>query len=290
MDLYTRIEQALSELKQEDIRIENRQQAFGGCIHNSQSLRLSDGSQYFVKNHPQADLYPGLFAAEFKALSLIYQTRTIRVPEPILYEDDFILMEYFQQGEKSNRWHEEIGQRLAQMHLKTQTDEYGFDEDNYLGTSKQINSKTQNWLEFWCENRLAYQLNLFSKKAGNDVLIKKGYKLVDNLDAILEAIEEPPVLLHGDLWSGNASADELGAPIIFDPASYYGHREAEIGMMRMFGGFGPRVEAAYEEIWPLQDGSERRIRLYRLYHELNHLNLFGGAYYTACLSSIDSLL
>ena len=93
-----------------------------------------------------------------------------------------------------------------------------------------------------------------------------------------------------DFWSGKAAANEKGEPVIFDPASYYGHREAEIGMMRLFGGFGPRCEAAYAEVWPLQDGYEQRITLYRLYHELNHLNLFGRSYYQTCLSTINSLL
>ncbi len=110
------------------------------------------------------------------------------------------------------------------------------------------------------------------------------------LDVLLGEIDEAAVLLHGDLWSGNAAADEKGEPIIYDPASYYGHREAEIGMMRMFGGFGPRCEAAYDEVWPLTAGAEQRITLYRLYHELNHLNLFGSSYYQSCISTMESLL
>jgi protein-ribulosamine 3-kinase len=99
-----------------------------------------------------------------------------------------------------------------------------------------------------------------------------------------------PALLHGDLWSGNAAADHHGKPVIFDPASYYGHREAEFGMMRLFGGFGPRVEAAYQEVWPFEPGNDERIALYRLYHELNHLNLFGAAYYGQCIDTIKALL
>ena len=110
------------------------------------------------------------------------------------------------------------------------------------------------------------------------------------LDDYLGDIYEAAVLLHGDLWSGNAAADERGEPIIYDPASYYGHHEVEIGMMRMFGGFGPVCEAAYEEIWPFEDGAEKRFALYRLYHELNHLNLFGHGYYESCLSTMKSLL
>ncbi len=110
------------------------------------------------------------------------------------------------------------------------------------------------------------------------------------MDSLIGNITEPAVLLHGDLWSGNAAANEKREPVIFDPASYYGHREAEIGMMRMFGGFDARCETAYAEVWPLQGGSEERISLYRLYHELNHLNLFGSGYYQSCLTSINALI
>ncbi len=110
------------------------------------------------------------------------------------------------------------------------------------------------------------------------------------LDELLGNADEAGVLWHGDLWSGNAAADENGEPIIFDPASYYGQREAELGMMRMFGGFGPVCEAAYQEVWPLQAGADERIKLYRLYHELNHLNLFGRTYYDSCLTTMGELV
>jgi fructosamine-3-kinase len=144
---------------------------------------------------------------------------------------------------------------------------------------------------FWREQRLGWQLELFARKAGaEDPLVALGDRLLAKLDELLSGVDEPAVLLHGDLWSGNAAADENGQPIIFDPASYYGRREAEIGMMRLFGGFGPRCEAAYNESWPLADGAERRIPLYRLYHELNHLNLFGRSYYPACMATMESLL
>lgn len=118
----------------------------------------------------------------------------------------------------------------------------------------------------------------------------KAEQLRANLEYWLGNITEPAVLLHGDLWAGNAMANDQGRPVIFDPACYYGHREAEFGMMRMFGGFGQNCEAAYAEIWPFTDGYEERFRLYQLYHELNHLLLFGQSYYMACLSSVNYLL
>jgi fructosamine-3-kinase len=116
----------------------------------------------------------------------------------------------------------------------------------------------------------------------------KGRQLMDQLDQILN-LEEPAVLLHGDLWSGNAAADEQGEPVIYDPAAYYGQREAEFGMMRLFGGFGSRTESAYQEVWPFEPGYEKRFDLYRFYHELNHLNIFGQSYYRQCMDSLRSL-
>ncbi len=291
MQITARIENAISEAMGCRVQIQNSTTAHGGCINDSQIIQLNDGSRYFLKTHKNADQYPGFFAAEFKSLSLISDSKTIRVPEPLLSQDDFIVMEYFEEGARDKAWYETIGQQLAQLHLKTRTEEFGFEQDNYLGTTLQPNKKNKSWLEFWSEHRLGFQLALFSQKTTkDDPLLRSGYKLLDQLEVILGNLDEPAVLLHGDLWSGNASADEQGQAIIFDPASYYGHREAEIGMMRLFGGFGPRVEAAYEEVWPLQEDSERRITLYRLYHELNHLNLFGQTYYSACLSTIKSLL
>jgi fructosamine-3-kinase len=124
----------------------------------------------------------------------------------------------------------------------------------------------------------------------DDPLLTLGKMLLNQLDLLLTCEDEPAVLLHGDLWSGNAAANEKGEPVIFDPASYYGHREAEIGMMRLFGGFSRECEDAYQEVWPLQLGHDRRIEVYKLYHQLNHLNLFGNSYYNACLDTVRRLL
>lgn len=291
MDLTVRIEEAISEHIGSRVHIVNSTIAHGGCINHSQIIQFNDGSQFFLKTHGDAGQYPDMFAAEFKALSLISASNSIRVPEPILFQDDFIVMEYFREGVRAADWYEMTGQQLAAMHQQTKTDEFGFQRNNYLGTSLQPNLKSKSWLAFWSGQRLGFQLGILSQKISkDDPLLSLAYKLLEKLDDIIVEDNEPAVLLHGDLWSGNASADEQGQPIIFDPASYYGHREAEFGMMRLFGGFGSRVEAAYEEIWPFQDGADRRITLYRLYHELNHLNLFGKTYYSACLSTVKSLL
>lgn len=291
MSLQARIEAAIVSSTGQDANIAGTKSAQGGCINDSRIVTLKDGRQYFIKTHPQASLTPGMFETEFEALQLLAQPAVIHVPEPVAYGDDFIVMDIFKQGQPAHDWQEQMGCRLAQLHLATKSDSYGFTRDNYLGTTIQVNSWRDNWLIFWREQRLGWQLKLFSTKTDkNDPLLKAGEQLMDKLDSIIGNVDEPAVLLHGDLWSGNAAANEKGEPVIFDPASYYGHREAEIGMMRLFGGFGARCEAAYDEIWPLADGAEQRISLYRLYHELNHLNLFGQSYYQISLSTIYSLL
>ncbi len=291
MTLQARIEAAISAHTDREAQFSDSRHAYGGCINDSRIVSLKDARQFFIKTHPQASFFPDLFKTEFKALQLLAEPDVIHVPKPIAYDDDFIVMEIFKEGVKANDWQEQIGRRLAELHKATQNSQYGFEEENYIGTTKQINNWSDSWLSFWREQRLGYQLKLFSGKTDrNDPLLKAGEQLLNKLDSLIGNITEPAVLLHGDLWSGNAPAKEKGEPVIFDPASYYGHPEAEIGMMRMFGGFDARCEAAYAEVWPLQGGSEERIGLYRLYHELNHLNLFGSGYYQSCLTSINALI
>jgi protein-ribulosamine 3-kinase len=291
MTLQSRIEVAISSSTNQQAEFANSKIAYGGCINDSRIVTLKDGRQYFIKTHSQASSYPDLFATEFEALTLLAQPDVIHIPKPIVCENDFIVMEVLKEGRPANNWQELMGQQLAQLHLSTKKDQFGFDKNNYIGTTKQINNWSDNWLNFWRDQRLAYQLELYATKTTNDdPLLIAGEKLINKLDDIIGNINEPAVLLHGDLWSGNAAANENGEPVIFDPASYYGHREAEIGMMRMFGGFDSNCEAAYAEVWPLEEGSEQRIHLYRLYHELNHLNLFGQSYYQTCLSTIKILI
>lgn len=291
MSLQARIESAITEATGEPAHFADSHVRHGGSINDSRVVTLSDGGQVFIKTHADAANLPGMFALEFEALKLLSSPNVIRIPRAITYGDDFIVMEAFSDAGRQSNWPELMGRQLAQLHQATLNDRYGFERDNYIGTTRQINTWSDNWLVFWREYRLGAQLSLFSSRTNeNDRLLKLGNRLMEKLDDLLGGVDEPAVLLHGDLWSGNAAADEKGEPIIYDPASYYGHREAEIGMMRMFGGFGPRCEAAYEEVWPLVAGAEQRITLYRLYHELNHLNLFGSGYYESCISTMKSLL
>lgn len=288
---HSEIESAISVACDMSLTIVNSRICTGGSINDCQIVTMNKGPDFFVKSNSAAGSLKNMFALEFRALSLLAQPAVICLPRPLLFADNFIVMESFDFGSQSENWAEQIGRQLAHLHLATAGDCYGFEADNYLGTSLQKNTWSESWLNFWRENRLSAQLESFAEKtSATDSLVRQGRKLVDRLDSILADVQPPAVLLHGDLWSGNASATATGEPVIFDPASYYGHNEAEFGMMRMFGGFGSRCEGAYSEIWPFEDESERRISLYRLYHELNHLNLFGNSYYESCLATIKAVL
>ncbi len=285
------LEEAIGAATGKKASVERSRAVGGGCINDSRVVTLADGREYFIKTSGGSVRYPGFFEAEFVALSLLGEPGLIRVPRPIAFEEEFIVIEAFREGRPADNWQERMGQQLGELHLATKSDRFGFERDNYLGTTQQPNDWSKDWLMFWREQRLGWQLDLFARKTdSDDPLLARGDRLLARLDDIIGGLDEPAVLLHGDLWSGNAAADENGNPIIFDPASYYGQREAEWGMMRLFGGFGERCEAAYNEVWPLPPGSDERITLYRLYHELNHLNLFGRSYYQSCLSTMDELL
>jgi protein-ribulosamine 3-kinase len=287
--MYQAIAEHISQHLEQRVDIVGVQLLSGGSINQVARISLDNHEQYLLKTQtgPVAE---NTFQIEFDSLNLLAQTGALRVPQALVYGDDFLVLEYIEPGIKASDWAENLGRQLAMLHLNTQRNDFGFACDNFLATTPQPNNWQSSWLEFWREQRLGFQLQLYAQKSGEDLLLKKGDQLMLELENFLSEVQEPAVLLHGDLWSGNAMADLQGEPVIFDPACYYGHREAEFGMMRLFGGFGPRCEAAYQEVWSFADGFENRFRLYQLYHELNHLNLFGSAYYPACLASIEFLL
>lgn len=291
MEALAQIEAAISAATNTIAKIESTEPQRGGSICKACIANLVDGRRFFIKTHPHWERYPSMFMAEYQALELLSNAGAIRVPEPVAVGAEFIAMEAFNAGPKAHDWQAQIGQQLALLHQSTRQEQCGLEFDNFIGTTPQLNTPIDNWVRFWRERRLNWQLERFSS-AGNqgDPLFALGWELSEALDDILKAPPEAAVLLHGDLWSGNASADERGVPIIYDPASYYGHREAEFGIMQMFGGFDRNCYTAYGEVWPLADGHERRIAVYRLYHELNHLNLFGRSYYDRCVATIRAVL
>lgn len=280
----------LGQLLDEKVTITRRTYATGGGINHCEILTLEDGRKLFVKTHANG-AFQGMYAAEAMALELLAKPGTLALPKPLVHDDNYLVLETFTEGKPASDWQEQMGRGLALLHRATRQERFGFESNNFLGATLQVNSWYSNWLEFWRDQRLGYQLRLLRANTSHeDPLIKAGEFLLDKLIDILRFDGEPAVLLHGDLWSGNATANEKGQPVIFDPASYYGHREAEFGMMRLFGGFDRHCEDAYREVWPLRDGYERRFQVYKLYHQLNHLNLFGRSYYGGCLDTIYSLI
>ena len=155
--------------------------------------------------------------------------------------------------------------------------------DNHIGSSIQVNRWTTNWVEFWAQHRLGFQLSLAQRNGYvTTEFSKRCNRIISRLDTILKTDAEP-CLIHGDLWSGNFMVARDGEPVLIDPAAYFGSREAEFGMTTLFGGFGSKFYDAYNECWPLSDGWQERVDVYRLYHLMNHLNLFGHGYYAGCI-------
>lgn len=275
----------------------------GGCIHQARLLDLADGRCLFLK--ADTGVPDDLFEREaegLRALAAAGPTRDhpaspggaprrgpLRVPADPLHgragKFVFLLMEAVPTGRGGRGFFARFGRAFAELHRLTRGERYGFEHDNYLGGTPQPNGWSGSWVEFFRERRLAHQLRLAERRGHMDgELTRLGDRLLDRLDRWLEVPDEPACLLHGDLWSGNFLADDQGQPVLIDPAVYYGHREADLAMTRLFGGFDASFYRAYEEAWPLAPAHEDRLPLYQLYHLLNHLNLFGASYRPRCLA------
>ncbi len=250
----------------------------GGSINTAYRLD-GDGRQYFVKINAADRLE--MFAAEADGLAEIAAASAMRVPEALVYGADgtnaWLVCEYIAFGARQHRSEEWMGQQLAEMHRHTAA-QFGWHRDNTIGATLQRNDRTDNWLEFWREKRLGFQLGLLLERGMGDRLATDVEALGEAMPLFFSGYTPGPSLLHGDLWGGNHGYDEQGQPVIFDPAVYYGDREADLAMTELFGGFGPDFYAAYQATWPLDAGYKQRRMLYNLYHIMNHANLFGGGY------------
>ncbi len=256
----------------------------GGSIANSQIVVTENGKKYFLKSYGNNEV---ILKNEANGLNELDKSKLIRIPKVIAVTDDFLLLEFIETGRRVNDFSELFGNQFAKMH-KTTSDKFGFYENNFIGSTPQINVPVKNsWLDFFWENRLLFQFKLAERNGYvNSEFRTLFIKLEEKVPSILNGTEEKPTLLHGDLWSGNFMVDENGNPVLIDPAVYYGHREADLAMTRMFGGFDSNFYSAYNSEYPLPDDWEYRINLYMLYHVLNHLNLFGTGYYSQAISII----
>ena len=268
--------------------IRSQAEAGGGCINACYSIR-DDGRAFFVKlNRPER---AEMFAAEAAGLEEIARTETVRVPRPVCHGastgGSWIVLEHLELNVASDRAMRALGGGLARLHRVTAS-RYGWTRDNAIGSTPQPNSPSDDWLSFWRERRLGFQLRLAG--ARDPRLPDRGERLLEKLPAFFAGYTPAPSLLHGDLWSGNAAMTGGGEPVIFDPALYYGDREADIAMTELFGGFPRSFYEAYHVEHPLEPGYATRKTLYNLYHVLNHYNLFGGGYGAQAGRMIGQLL
>lgn len=262
----------------------------GGDINSAFRLQGKDKA-YFVKLN-QADLV-SMFVAEFVGLQELAATQTLHVPAPVAYgiaaKNAYLVLEYLELGAAGKASGRLLGQQLAQLHQRQQP-YFGWHRDNTIGSTHQSNPKSDDWVDFWRQQRLGFQLELAKKHGFGGHLQVAGERLCSDLAAFFTDYQPRSSLLHGDLWAGNAAADQQGNPVIFDPACYYGDREADLAMTELFGGFSQDFYAAYQAAWPLDQGYATRKTLYNLYHLLNHLNLFGAGYLRQAENSIAKLL
>ena len=246
----------------------------GGCIHQARSLRTAAGGRYFLKINPSPS--PGMFSTEADGLQALQVTGGPVIPQVFLIGEDFLLLEDLQPGPRRADFWSNYGTQLALVHRQTNP-RFGFEKDNYIGSSPQQNGWMEDGLDFFKERRLRPQIRWGVDKGLLDPADARSCQgLLDKMPDLIP--EMPSVLIHGDLWSGNLITDAGGNPALIDPAAYYGWAEADLAMAELFGSYPDRFYAAYQERNPLIPGYRERFPLYNLYHLLNHLNLFGRSY------------
>jgi len=290
MDPWPYIEAAIRDVTGARFAIESRVETGGGCINYCYVVR-GKGEAFFVKlNRP--DRLP-MFEAEAAGLAEITRSRTVRVPRPLCHgagdDASWLVLEHIELGRPGRKGMEELGRNLAEMH-RVEAAGFGWYRDNTIGATPQINRPGSDWTAFWRDCRLGYQLKLAADSGHRGRVLARGEALLARLPNILAGHIPRPSLLHGDLWSGNAAVSQDNTPVVFDPAVYYGDREADLAMTELFGGFSEDFYRAYDEAYPRDRGYEVRKLLYNLYHVLNHLNLFGGGYGAQAERMIETLL
>jgi fructosamine-3-kinase len=255
-------------------RVVSDQPVRGGCINNGTRLKTHLGGSFFLKYN---DFAPkDMFAREVEGLRALNVPDGPRVPEPFIHGQHFLLMEDLKPSQRNKEYWGSLGRGLAIIHQHTYR-LFGFEQNNFIGSTPQPNTWIEDGFDFFAEKRLLYQARLARKRG---LLSSKVYTQIESISKKLPDLipKQPASLLHGDLWSGNAISDEFGDPAIIDPAVHYGWVEAELAMTALFGGFPQEFYQAYESVNPLAPGWHTRFPIYNLYHLLNHLNIFGRSY------------
>lgn len=284
-ELENAVVYALQNKLQKPVNIQGCRQVFGGDINQTFVLQTTAGKLFVKVNDTGA---ADMFEQESNGLQLLLHAQAMAVPAPVLTgrtaSHIFLVMEHVEKGKPAADFWLQFGRGLAKLH-KTTHNNFGLDKNNYIGTIVQHNKMFTTWAEFYAQQRimpLVHQALQQGKCSLEDV--KAAERLCNRFEQILP--EEPPALLHGDLWSGNFMAGGDGKPVIYDPAVYYGHREMDIAMTLLFGGFDSKMYSYYNEAYPLQPGWKQRVALCQLYPLLVHLLLFGGHYYNSAMDII----
>ncbi|MBN2745464.1 MAG: fructosamine kinase family protein [Bacteroidales bacterium] len=262
-----------------DFSIKKVRHAGGGDINEAALLETSEGLLFVKWN--SASRFPNMFKREAEGLNKLRSAEEISVPLPLHFDEidgiGFLLMEAIEQGSKEQGFWFKFGMQLAELH-KHSSESFGFNSDNYIGSLVQHNRQSNSWTDFFVEQRLEPQLRWATESNRADkILVSKFHKLFEKLDGYFP--KEAPSLLHGDLWNGNFMVNLQGQPVLIDPAVYFGHREMDLAMSRLFGGFSEDFYQGYHQSFPLESGWIERTDLCNLYPLLVHLNLFGSGYF-----------
>lgn len=247
----------------------------GGDINDAWRVVLADGRAVFVKTNDDAE--PEMFAREAEGLSWLAEANAVRTPRVLAASASFLALELVEPGRRAPDFADRLGRGLAAVH-HFGADGFGWRADNFIGSLPQDNAREPDWPTFYVRRRLEPQLRTaVSRGLASPAMRRDFSRLFARIESLLGP-SEPPARLHGDLWGGNCHVAPDGEPVLIDPAVYGGHREVDLAMMQLFGGFPERAFAAYDEAWPLAEGWRERTPLYQLYPLMVHVNLFGGGY------------
>jgi len=286
MNWKSEIKKKLTEYAGTVVMIDSFSSVGGGSINQTYKVSTNEGN-FFVKKN-SASQYPQMFEKEAQGLKILKEAKVIDIPKIIdtgeSENHSFLILKFIRSGKKTNSFWDDFGMQLAGLHKHTENF-FGLDHDNYIGSLHQHNNKHNTWSDFYREERLEKQVRLARNKGSIDKgTVSEFDRFYSKLDNIFP--EEPPALLHGDLWGGNFMVNSNGEPVIIDPAVYYGHREMDLGMSQLFGGFDAQFYKSYNKSYPLENGWEERLDYCNLYPLMVHVNLFGGGY----LQSVKAIL